>query len=91
MLFRSYGQAHIIDVLRGAETDKVAAAGHNRLPAFGSGADRDIKSWRSILRQLVAAGFLKIDIAGYGGLQATETGAALLRGEARFRYRNEQE
>jgi ATP-dependent DNA helicase RecQ len=86
-----YGQAHIIDVLRGAATDKVAAAGHDRLQAFGSGADRDVKSWRSILRQLVAAGFLKIDIAGYGGLQATETGAALLRGEARFRYRKEQE
>jgi ATP-dependent DNA helicase RecQ len=85
-----YGQAHIIDILRGAATEKVAPAGHDRLPAFGAGAERDVKGWRSILRQLVAAGFLRIDIGGYGGLQTTETGAALLRGEARFRYRQEE-
>jgi ATP-dependent DNA helicase RecQ len=85
-----FGQAHIIDVLRGAVTAKVAGAGHDRLPSFGIGAGRDVKAWRSIIRQLVAAGFLKIDIGGFGGLKITETGAALLRGEAQFRYRREE-
>jgi ATP-dependent DNA helicase RecQ len=48
-----------------------------------------VKGWRSIIRQLVAAGFLKIDIGGYGGLRITDRGAALLRGEATFQYRRD--
>jgi ATP-dependent DNA helicase RecQ len=84
-----FGQAHVIDVLRGTPTDKVAAAGHDRLPTFGVGADIALGEWRSIIRQMVATGHLLIDIAGYGGLKLTEAGQALLRGVGSFRYRPE--
>jgi len=84
-----FGAAHIIDVLRGQDTEKVANGGHHLLPTFGAGADRSKQEWRSIIRQLVAANHLELDIQGYGGLKVTENGRALLRGEREFRYRTD--
>ncbi len=82
-----FGAAHIIDVLRGAATEKVVRAGHDRLPTFGAGAEIKKADWRSLIRQLVAAGFLRLDVGGYGGLALTDQGQALLRGEDTFQYR----
>jgi ATP-dependent DNA helicase RecQ len=82
-----FGAAHIVDVLRGAKNDKTARFGHDALPVFGAGADRSQGEWQGVIRQMVAAGLLDIDIAGYGGLRATASGAALMRGEGAFRYR----
>ena len=84
-----YGAAHIVDVLRGTHTEKITAAGHDSLPTFGIGASHSREEWRSILRQLVAAGYLNLDIQGYGGLTATGSGRDLLRGEGAFRYRRD--
>ena len=84
-----FGAAHIIDVLRGQDTEKVANGGHHLLPTFGAGADRSKQEWRSIIRQLVAANYLELDIQGYGGLKVTENGRALLKGECEFRYRTD--
>ena len=84
-----FGAAHIIDVLRGAETEKMTNTRHNLLPTYGVGADHSKNAWRSIIRQLVAADFLDLDIRGYGGLRVTKKGRALLRGEAEFRYRTD--
>lgn len=82
-----YGAAHIVDVLRGTATDKAAAAGHDRLPLFGAGAGRPRADWQSLVRQLVAAGFLTLDIGGYGGLRVGPRGPALTAGEDTFEYR----
>ncbi len=84
-----YGVAHIVDVLRGNATDKVTKAMHNRLPTFGVGAERKKSEWQSLIRQLVAADFLQIDIKGYGGLTITEKGVDLLKGKVDFHYRPE--
>jgi len=85
-----FGAAHIIDVLRGTETEKVISARHDQLPPFGVGADRSKDSWRSIIRQLVAASFLKLDIEGYGGLSVTNKGQTLLEGDRSFAYREDR-
>ena len=85
-----FGAAHLIDILRGAETEKVARFGHGRLPAFGAGADRGKNEWRSMIRQMVATGFLRLDIAGYGGLGITDKGRALLGGEGEFLHREDR-
>ena len=85
-----FGAAHIIDVLRGSETEKVLNARHDKLPVFGGGAEYSKDSWRSILRQLVAAGFLKLDIEGFGGLSLTDKGQALLNGSEHFAYREDR-
>ena len=84
-----FGAAHIIDVLRGAQTEKVAKTGHDRLPSFGSGSEHKKENWRSLIRQLVAAGFLRLDVKDYGGLALTEKGRALLQGKESFHYRQD--
>jgi len=82
-----YGAAHIIDVVRGTKTEKALKARHDQLPTFGQGSNRKVQEWRSIIRQLVAVGFLKIDIEGYGGLKITDKGNALKNGQETFQYR----
>ena len=84
-----FGAAHLIDIVRGARTEKAVRFGHDRLPTFGVGADRGANAWRSVVRQMVAAGHLRIDIAGYGGLGITEKGRELLRGNGVFLYRED--
>jgi ATP-dependent DNA helicase RecQ len=46
---------HIMDILRGKRTDKVAQYGHDKLSTFGIGADLSETQWRALLRQLIAA------------------------------------
>ncbi len=82
-----FGAAHIIDVLRGGDTEKIRTSGHDKLPTYGVGADHTKQQWQSIIRQLVASGFLSVDINGFGGLQLTQKGALLLKGEEEFAYR----
>jgi ATP-dependent DNA helicase RecQ len=82
-----YGAAHLVDVLRGAETEKIAASGHDRLAGYGSGSARKADEWRSLIRQLVAGGLLHHDVAGYGGLSLSAEGEAVLRGEQPFMVR----
>lgn len=84
-----YGGAHIIDILRGMQSEKLLKAGHDKLPAYGTGAELRKPEWQSIIRQLVAAGFLKLDVQGYGGLAITPKGQDLMRGEESFRYRQD--
>ena len=84
-----FGAAHTVDVLRGADTEKIRKFGHDRLPTFGVGAELRKEEWHSILRQLVAGGFLRLDVQGFGGLSITEKGHGLLKGEASFRYRKD--
>ena len=84
-----YGQAHLIDIIRGADTEKIRSTRHNELPTYGAGADLAKDTWRSIVRQLVAAGFLRIDVAGHGGLSLTEKGQALLNNMQDFSYRKD--
>jgi len=82
-----YGALHIVDILRGARTEKIVAAKHDRLSGFGSGSSLKKEEWRSLIRQLVAGGFLDHDVAGYGGLSLLDHGRALLQGERQFLYR----
>jgi ATP-dependent DNA helicase RecQ len=80
-----FGAAHIVDILRGAETQKIIDRGHHLLASFGSGAARKKDEWQSLIRQLTAAGFLVAD--AHGGLLMTPQGRALSRGETIFTYR----
>lgn len=84
---QSFGAGHIVDVVTGKDTDKITRFRHDQLPSFGSGKSQNAKQWKSILRQLVATGFLDIDISGYGALQVAAKGKALLGGRESFRYR----
>ncbi len=76
-----FGMRHVIEVLRGANTDRIRSLGHDGLSTYGIGADRSDQEWTSIIRQLVHHGFLIQDIANYSVLQLTSAARPLLRGE----------
>jgi ATP-dependent DNA helicase RecQ len=84
---QAFGAGHVIDVLLGAETDKVRQRGHDRLPTYGVGKEFPKQYWQSLVRQAVAGGQIMINIAKYGGLEITERGRAILKGESPFYFR----
>ncbi|MFW5679543.1 MAG: DNA helicase RecQ [Pseudomonadota bacterium] len=84
-----FGPAHLLDVLVGADTEKVRRLGHQRLAVHGAGKAHDRRLWRSLFRQLYAAGALAVDIAGHGALRLTERGEAIVRGEEEIALRLE--
>ena len=76
-----FGAMHIVDVLLGRHTPKVAQHGHDRLPTFGVGEELDEHAWRGVIRQLVAMNLLRPHPDGHGGLSPTESARVVLRGE----------
>ncbi|CAA0124717.1 ATP-dependent DNA helicase RecQ [BD1-7 clade bacterium] len=84
-----YGVAHLIDVLRGADNDKIRQAGHQTVSTYGIGKDLTANEWRSVFRQLVARGFLNVDMAGFGGIHLTAKSRPILRGEETLQLRKE--
>lgn len=82
-----FGLLHLIDVLAGRVTDKVAQHGHDRLPTFGVGRGVPESAWRGVARQLVAAGALDVRVENHGELVATEAARPFLRGERRMMLR----
>jgi ATP-dependent DNA helicase RecQ len=82
-----FGAAHVIDVVRGADTEKIRERGHDRLPTHGVGADMPKSYWQGLVRQCLASGFLELDIEGFGGLRLTATGRQVLQGLARVEIR----
>ena len=70
-------------------TEKISKAGHNQRPAFGIGTELRKGEWQSVIRQLVAAQFLQLDVQGYGGLTITLKGEGLMRGQENFHYRKD--
>ncbi len=84
-----FGAQHLIDVLRGDTSDKIKQFQHDQLTTFGIGKELDATQWRSVLRQLVARGFLHVDMEGFGALQLTEQCRPLLRGEESIQLRYE--
>ena len=78
---------HLVDVLLGRNTPKVAQHHHDELPTFGVGADLDEQAWRDIIRQLAALSLLRPNPDGHGGLQPTESAREVLRGDRQLELR----
>ena len=77
----SFGAGHIMDILRGKQTDKVAQFGHQQISTFGIGSEYSEAQLRSVLRQLIALGALQVDAASYNTLRLLEPARPILRGE----------
>ena len=84
-----FGAGHLIDVLIGRSTPRVQQLGHDRLSTFGVGADQGVDSWRRVVRQLTAAGYLVTDPDGYGSLKLAPASAGVLKGERRVALRRD--
>jgi ATP-dependent DNA helicase RecQ len=78
---QAYGAGQLIDILRGASTERVRQLKHDTLTTFGIGADLSEQDWRSVVRQLLARGLL-VARGEYGTLGLTDASAGVLRGEA---------
>ena len=84
-----FGAGYVIDVLRGSDGERIHRFGHHRLSTFGIGADIDATTWRSVFRQLVARGLMRVDIEGFGALKLTEESRTVLRGACEVRLRRD--
>ena len=84
---QSFGAGHLIDVLRGKPTDKVAQFHHESLSTFGIGADLSEAQWRSVLRQLIALGHVAAG-GEYNTLSLTASAREVLRGEVQLLLRH---
>ncbi|GAB2566169.1 DNA helicase RecQ [Dyella jejuensis] len=84
-----FGSGHVIDILRGIDGERVSQLGHDRLTTFGIGADMDEKQWRSVFRQLLAAGLLATDAEGFGTLRLTAASRDVLIGQRSVHMREE--
>jgi len=84
-----FGSGHVIDILRGEETERVLSLHHHQLSTFGVGAEMDEKQWRSVFRQLLAAGLLEADAEGYGTLRLTTASRAVLSGGQSVKLRED--
>jgi len=82
-----FGAGHIIDILRGKVTDKVAQRGHQGLSTFGIGADLSESQWRGVLRQLLAIDAVAVDAQAFNTLALTDGSRAVLKGEVPVRLR----
>ena len=87
---RAFGAGHLIDVLRGKRTDKVAQYHHESLSTFGIGADLSEQQWRSVLRQLVALGHVVAE-GEFNTLGLTDSARSVLRGEVSLQLREATE
>lgn len=85
-----FGVNHLIDVLRGAENDKIWQFDHHHLPTYGVGKTLDGNQWRSVFRQLVGRGYLSVDLDRFGALKLEEQCRALLKGEETIALRQDQ-
>jgi ATP-dependent DNA helicase RecQ len=82
-----FGVTHLTDILRGKASDKVRQWSHDRLPTFGVGSDLDDHGWKSVFRQLAAAGLVHVDMAEHGALQLTEAAREVLKGQRSVQLR----
>ncbi len=79
---QTYGGRYVVDVLRGAKSEKIESNRHDKLALFGIGRERSDEFWRGVLRQLVARGALRVN--EHSGLVLVDTEARpILRGETR--------
>ena len=89
----SFGTGHIMDVLRGKKTEKVAQFGHEKISTFGIGADLTEPQLRGVLRQLIATGALGLQKVmldsghSFDTLCLTEGSRAVLKGEVPVQLR----
>lgn len=72
---------YVVEVLRGANNQRIREFGHDKLPVYGIGREQSHEHWVSVIRQLIHMGFATQNIAQHSALQLTEAARPLLRGE----------
>ncbi|MGP9807654.1 DNA helicase RecQ [Halomonas sp. AOP12-C2-37] len=76
-----FGVTYLVDVLLGKTNERITRFGHDKTSTFGIGSDLSANEWKALFRQLIASGFLSVDMEGHGGIRLTENAKPVLRGE----------
>jgi ATP-dependent DNA helicase RecQ len=80
-----FATAYVLPVITGRLTPQIQMYRHDQLPEYGSGKDRDLHFWNSLIRQLLLGNLLKKDIEEYGLLKLTKDGEAFLKKPKSFK------
>ena len=84
-----FGANHLIDILLGADTEKVRARGHDRLPTFGVGTKHSRRVWQAVFRQMMGLDLMRPDPERHGALRMTQAARPILRGEEEVTLRRD--
>ncbi|MEJ6398337.1 DNA helicase RecQ [Yoonia sp. 208BN28-4] len=84
-----FGAGHLIDILLGANTDKIRQRGHETLPTYGVGRDYDKRQWQAIFRQMMGHDLMRPDPDRHGALRMTDKARPILRGEEEITLRRD--
>ena len=85
-----FGAGHVIDILRGVDSDKIKQWRHEELSTFGIGSERSEAEWRAIVRQAIALGLVAVDYDSYNALKLTDSARPVLRGAQAVQMRQYQ-
>src|SRR6185369_15533960 len=73
---------HIIEVLTGADTEKIRRWGHERLSTYGIGKELSRPQWAAVGRELMRLGYVAQSTGEFPVLELTDSGLAVLRARA---------
>jgi ATP-dependent DNA helicase RecQ len=73
------GLNHVVEVLTGADTEKIRRWHHQQLSTYGIGRDQSRGEWAAIGRELIRLGHIHQDAARMNVLELTSNGRDLLR------------
>ncbi|MDC7234625.1 MAG: DNA helicase RecQ [Spirochaetales bacterium] len=79
-----FGLTHIIDIVQGADTEKIRRMGHENIKTYGVGKDKSKKWWRGIVEELLSQEAVLQDAEAYNALKITEKGRRVLFGKESF-------
>jgi ATP-dependent DNA helicase RecQ len=84
-----FGAAYLTDILVGNSNERILRLRHDKLKTFGAGKELSPKEWRSVYRQLLAAGMLSVNIGKISGYRLTEKSWPVLKSEREVRFRKD--
>jgi len=84
-----FGTNYLAHVLVGKSTDQIERFGHDQVSTFGIGSEMTLDQWKSVYRQLTAAGLCSVDMERYNALTLTERAWPVLKGEKEVRLRTD--
>ena len=78
---RTYGAAHIVNVLRGSRESNVLKAGHDALSTHGILKELERAELSSFVEQMITAGLIAREAGKYPTLSLTSQGTSVMKGQ----------
>jgi len=75
-----FGIRHIVEVVTGADTQRIRRIGHDRIKTYGAGRHKDRRHWHFLVDELLAQELIDQEGSRYPVIKLTEQGLQVLRG-----------